>query len=30
MATHALGEKAVLLRSEDDVAVTKAELPAAR
>ena len=28
MATYALGEKAVLLRSEDDVAVAKAELPA--
>jgi altronate hydrolase len=28
MATHALGEKAVLLRSEDDVAVAKAELAA--
>src|SRR6266705_1757469 len=28
MATYALGEKAVLLRSEDDVAVAKAELAA--
>src|SRR5499427_3889433 len=28
MATYALGEKTVLLRSEDDVAVAKAELPA--
>src|SRR5947208_16332411 len=28
MATYALTEKAVVLRSEDDVAVAKAELPA--